>query len=97
MTTSSAAAEGGAHAANVIAIRSAALRRDHSGGIGRTASNSRRALTASTQRSIELHPADAVAPTVVKGETNALTSLNDIAQTLNSAMHIPIAALEYRR
>ena len=38
-----------------------------------------------------------LAPTVVNGETKARIALNDIAQTPKSAMHIPIAALEYRR
>ena len=97
MTTSSAAADGGAHAANVVAIRSAALRRDQSAGIGRTTSNSRLALMSSTHRSTELQPTAAVAPTVVNGETKARIAHNDIAQTPNNAMHIPIAALEYRR
>ncbi len=96
MTTSSAA-DGGAYAANVIAIRSAALRRGQSAGIGRTTSKSRLALMSSTHRSTELQPAAAVAPTVVNGETKALIALNDIAQTPKSAMHMPIAALEYRR
>ena len=96
MTTSSAA-DGGAYAANVVAIRSAALRRGHSGGIALTTSKRRPDLTASTHRSTEPQPVAAVAPTSVKGETNARISLNDIAQTPNNAMHIPIAELEYRR
>ena len=97
MTTSSDAADGGAHAANVVPIRSAALRRGHSGGIALTTSKRRPDLTASTHRSTEPQPVAAVAPTVVNGETRARIALNDIAQTPNSAMHIPITALEYRR
>ncbi len=97
MTTSSAAAEGGAYAANVVATRSAALRLGHSGGIALTTSNRRPDLTASIHRSTELQPVPAVAPTAVKGETKARIELNDIAQTPYSAMHMPIAALEYRR
>lgn len=96
MTTSSTA-DGGAYAANVVAIRSAAFRRDQLGGIARTTSKRLCALTASTHLCTELQPVAAVAPTIVNGETKARITLNDIAQTPNSAMHIPIAALEYRR
>jgi hypothetical protein len=97
VVTSSTAADGGPHAANVIAIRSAALRRGHSGGIALTTSKRHPDLTASTHRSTEPQPVAAVAPTVLKGETSALIALNDIEQTPNSAMHIPIAELEYKR
>jgi hypothetical protein len=90
-------AEGGAYEARVVAIRSAALRRDHSAGTALTASKSRRALTASTQRSAEDHPVAAVAPTTAKGESRVRIALNDIAQTPKKAMHIAIVPLEYSR
>ncbi len=52
---------------------------------------------ASTHRSAVPHPMAALAPTTVKGESNARIEFNDIAQTPKRAMHMAIVAAEYSR